>query len=70
MQSVKITAFAGSDSEEFSIVVASRRAQASALKFEESFQVGTTLEVRLPFGNFMCMPPPPFLTASSVEPSV
>ena len=46
LQSVKITAFAGSGSEEFIIVIASRRAQASALKLEESFPVGTTLEVR------------------------
>ena len=62
--------FAGSSSEEFSIVVASRRAQASALKLEESFPVGTTLEKRVQSGNLMCTPPPPFLTASSAEPSV
>ena len=70
LQSVRIIVFAGSSSEEFSIVVASRRAQASALKLDESFPVGTTLEVRVPFGNLMCTPQPPFLTASSAEPSV
>ena len=70
LQSVSITVFEGSCSEEFNVLIASRRAQASALKLEESFPVGTALEMRVPFGNLMCMPPPPFLTASSAEPSV
>ena len=54
----------------FREVVASRSAQASALKFVHLLPVEIDFVRRSPSGNRMCTPAPPFFTAWSAKPSV